>query len=118
MYKRLAAYIIPYWYLAALVLLLTLINTLVAPFMAEINRNIFFAIEDKNMKMLILFGSLLLASVVGSMILNTIKTILPLRFLEKHIAPESTCFHILIHYLWNTLGRLIPAMLLPDLQMI
>jgi ABC-type multidrug transport system fused ATPase/permease subunit len=85
MYKRLAAYIIPYWYLAALVLLLTLINTLVAPFMAEINRNIFFAIEDKNMKMLILFGSLLLASVVGSMILNTIKNYITTSFSGKSI---------------------------------
>lgn len=85
MYKRLAVYIVPYWHLTALVLILTVVSALTAPINAELIRNLFFAIEDKNMELLLFFGGISLALFVGLMVLQSLKNYVTTLFSAKSI---------------------------------
>ncbi len=83
MYKRLLRYIVPYWYLVVIALGLTLTLSFISPLAAETLRRAFFAIEDKNLKTLLLYALLSFFAVLGNTVFTSIKNYVVTLFSAK-----------------------------------
>ena len=93
MYKRLLRHVIPYWYLVVAALAFTFAISFISPFIAESLRRAFFAIEDKDLKVLLLYALLSFLAVLGSTVLHSIKNYLVTLFsAESSLNIESHLF--------------------------